>query len=135
MPAKAPTIPRAPKGLKARGARLWRDLHAVFDFTQDPHRSAVIEDICRTIDLIDRLQREVDRGDIRVKGSQGQPVAAPEIPELRLQREALVRMLSRLDLPETAEQREAKAAKLSEIRRDVAKSSRFRVVVDGRPSY
>ncbi|WP_067532221.1 hypothetical protein [Nocardia crassostreae] len=131
MPKKASTVPRAPRGLRAHGSRLWRELHEVFDFSQDPHRAAVIEDICRTADLIDRLQAEVDKGDLRVKGSQGQPVSAPEIPELRLQREALVRMLARLDLPETAEQREAKTARLTEIRRDAAKSARFKVVTDG----
>jgi hypothetical protein len=74
----------APRGLGRRGEALWRDLHEQFDFGLDPHRSALVEDACRTIDMIDRLQAVVDGAeDLRVRGSQGQPVGMPELAELR----------------------------------------------------
>lgn len=115
-------VPRAPRGLKARGRRLWVELHEQFDFTADPHRHALVEDACREADLIDRLQAVVDTTDLRVRGSQGQPVAAPEVAELRQHRSLLGQLLTRLDLPETQEVVEAKAAHISEVRRTAARS-------------
>lgn len=74
-------IPRAPNGLKRGGKALWKDLHQQFDFTADPHRSALIEHACRTADMIDRMQAVVDGAeDLRVQGSQGQPVGCPSWP-------------------------------------------------------
>lgn len=115
-------VPRAPKGLKTRGRRLWVELHEQFDFTADPHRHALVEDACREADLIDRLQDVVDNNDLRVRGSQGQPVAAPEVAELRQHRALLGQLLARLDLPETVEVAEAKAAHVSEVRRTAAQA-------------
>ena len=116
------TVPRAPTGLKTRGKRLWRELHSQFDFTADPHRHALVEDVCRTADVIDRLQRIVDGEDLRVRGSQGQPVAAPEVAELRQYRALLGQLLTRLNLPETEEVADAKAAYVSDVRRSAAKA-------------
>ncbi|MGW9568819.1 hypothetical protein [Prescottella equi] len=114
------TIPRAPRGLKARGKALWRDLHQTFDMTNDPHRQVLIEDACRTADVIDRLQTVVDAQDLRVRGSQGQPVAAPELAELRQYRALLGQLLNRLALPDTEELAEVKREHVSEVRRQAA---------------
>ncbi|NKS00468.1 hypothetical protein GS528_04805 [Rhodococcus hoagii] len=113
-------IPRCPNGLKARGKALWRDLHQTFDMSNDPHRQVLVEDACRTADLIDRLQAAVDSHDLRVKGSQGQPVAAPELAELRLHRGTLSQTLARLALPDTEELAEVKREHISEVRRQAA---------------
>ncbi|SHT63064.1 Uncharacterised protein [Mycobacteroides abscessus subsp. abscessus] len=43
-------VPRAPNGLKTKGQALWKALHEQFDFSQDPHRATLVEDICRTAD-------------------------------------------------------------------------------------
>ncbi|MGI1849271.1 hypothetical protein [Rhodococcus aetherivorans] len=118
--ALEPGTPRAPRGLGRRGKALWRDLHQTFDFTQDPHRQALIEDACRTADVIDRLQEAVDAHDLRVRGSQGQPVAAPELAELRQYRALLGQLLSRLALPDTEELAEVKAKHVSDVRRKAA---------------
>lgn len=96
-------VPRAPNGLGRRGAALWRDLHGAFDFTGEPHRAVMVEDACREADLVDRLQKAVDTNSLRVKGSQDQPVAAPELSELRLHRKALVDMLRVLAIPDAEE--------------------------------
>jgi hypothetical protein len=94
------SVPRAPNGLQRRGKLLWSQLHTVFDFTSEPHRLVLIEDACREADLVDRLQRAVDKNDLRVKGSQHQPVTAPEVSELRLHRKTLADILRALSLPD-----------------------------------
>lgn len=96
-------IPRAPAGLRRRGKALWVELHTEFDFTGEPHRRVLVEDACREADLVDRLQRAVTANDLRVRGSQGQPVTAPEVSELRLHRKALADILRALALPDAEE--------------------------------
>ena len=114
---------RAPNGLKRRGNRLWHELHAVFEFAADPHRSAIIEDACRTADMIDRLQTIIDASDkLRVKGSHDQPVAMPEIAELRQYRALLAQLLKSLALPDTEELAAIKAAHITDVRRAAAKA-------------
>lgn len=113
-------VPRAPKGLGRRGRALWRDLHQTFDFSADPHRQVLIEDAARTADLIDRLQEAADANDLRVRGSQGQPTAAPELGELRQYRALLATLLTKLSLPDTEEMQEIKTAHVAEVRRKAA---------------
>jgi hypothetical protein len=51
--------------------------------------------------MVDRLQRIVDGAeDLRVRGSQGQPVALPEIPELRQHRQQLMGLIKALGCPD-----------------------------------
>lgn len=96
-----PVIPRAPNGLKARGSQLWREIHAVYDFEDAPERAILLEEACRTADVIKRLQDVVDAAaDLRVSGSNGQPVAMPEIAELRQYRALLTQLLKALALPD-----------------------------------
>lgn len=113
-------IPRAPRGLGTRGKALWRDVHREFDMTRDPHRLVLLEDACRTADLIDRLQEAVDSQDLRVRGSQGQPVAAPELSEIRQHRGTLAALLTKLALPDTEEMQELKQKHVTEVRRQAA---------------
>ena len=95
---------KPPRGLKARGRRLWDELHAVYDFSAAPERVFLLEDACRTADLIDRLQAVVSgSNDLRVRGSQGQPVAAPELSELRQYRALLASLVKSLGLPDEDE--------------------------------
>ena len=56
------------------------------------------------MDVIDRLQAVVDdAADLRVRGSQGQPVSLPELAELRQYRSLLASLLKALALPDTEE--------------------------------
>ena len=99
--ADKPEIPRAPTGLLAGGKQLWRELHAVYDFTEAPEKQAILEEACRTADVVKRLQAIVDGADeIRVRGSQGQPVAMPELLELRQYRALMVQLLKALGCPD-----------------------------------
>lgn len=103
MPERKPHVPRAPAGLHRRGKALWAQLHTDFDFSGEPHRLVLVEDACREADLVDRLQRAVDNNDLRVKGSNQQPVSAPEISEIRLHRKVLADLLRALSLPDSEE--------------------------------
>lgn len=99
--ADKPDIPRAPTGLLTRGKQLWKELHAVYDFSDAPEKTAILEEACRTADVVKRLQAVVDAADeIRVRGSQGQPVAMPELLELRQYRALLVQLLKALGCPD-----------------------------------
>jgi hypothetical protein len=121
--------PRAPNGLKRRGKAMWHELHEQFDFGAYPHRSAIVEDACRTADMIDRLQAVVHGADdLRMRGSHDQPVGMPELAELRQYRGLLAQLLRSLALPDTEELAQAKAQHLSDDRRTAAKSAQLRVV-------
>jgi hypothetical protein len=100
-----PAIPRAPSGLKAEGKRLWRSILTAYDFEGCPEKLIVLENAARTADVVDRLQKVVDEADeLRVRGSQGQPVAAPEVSELRQYRAQLAVLIKGLMLPDEDEQ-------------------------------
>lgn len=99
--ADKPTIPRAPTGLLVRGRQLWKELHAVYDFADAPEKRAILEEACRTADVVKRLQEVVDAApEIRVRGSQGQPVAMPELQELRQYRAQMAQLLKALSCPD-----------------------------------
>jgi hypothetical protein len=99
-----PEIPRAPAGLRAAGRRLWRDLQGAYDFSECPERVILLEQACRTADLVARLQKVVDEADdLRTRGSQGQQVAIPEVAELRQHRAQLAALVKSLALPDEDE--------------------------------
>ena len=102
--ATAPVIPKAPRGLKTRGKHVWRELHAEYSFDEAPEKRLIAEEASRTADVVDRLQGVVDDvEDLRVRGSQGQPVAMPEVAELRQYRALFVSLLKSLTLPDDEE--------------------------------
>jgi hypothetical protein len=78
--ANALVIPKYPTGLKARGKRLWRELHGSADFSDLPmtRLRLVAEEECYLVDEIDRQRRLIHGAgdDTRVSGSQGQPVSS-----------------------------------------------------------
>ena len=90
-----------PDGLRDRGTELWVRLTAEYDFSAAPEKLLILEEAARTADMVDRLQRIIDAADdLRVRGSQGQPVALPEIAEARQWRAQLASLLDKLRLPE-----------------------------------
>lgn len=93
---EAPAIPKCPTGPKARGKRLWRDLHASADFSESPETQTVIEEACYLADEVDRLRRLVRSAaaDTRVSGYNGQQVSMPEVDDLRKSQSLLLAMLS-----------------------------------------
>lgn len=111
--------PPAPAGLAVAERRLWSSTAADFDLRADELQ--VLEDACRTADLVDRLQAELDKdGSLISAGSREQVVAHPLLREVRAQRDLLCRLVRQLRLPDEPAQADRQAASRSTKARDAA---------------
>ena len=119
---------RSPAGLDKAGKALWKSVHDVFDFTEEPAKVQILAQACRVADIVAELDEAADEAPLTVKGSMGQQVISPFIAEARAQRALLAQLLGRLGLPDTDEEAAEKAEKLSQTRQKAAKSARLRVV-------
>lgn len=90
--------PKAPQGLGDKAKVVWNEIANNYDLRIDELR--VLEDACREIDLIERLEEALQGADLIVTGSMGQPVASPLVQELRQHRGVLARLLGWLKLPD-----------------------------------
>lgn len=93
-----------------KGQAFWDEVLAKFDPSIAERRT--LEDACREIDLVERLQVELDAGALIVSGSQGQPVSSPLVQEIRQHRAVLDRLLKSLkfgDEPAAEEERSVSA--------------------------
>ena len=57
--------PRAPKRLGPAGRRFWRDVMADFQLA-GPHEEALLEQACRELDIIDRLDDALADAEVEV---------------------------------------------------------------------
>lgn len=89
---------KPPTRLGTKARRMWNDITTAYELRADELR--VLEDACREIDLIERMEAEQRGLPLVVKGSQGQDVAAPLVQELRQHRATLARLLLQLKLPD-----------------------------------
>jgi hypothetical protein len=90
---------RPPKGLLRAGRALWRDVQS--KYVLDPAELAVLLQMCRLGDQLERLQDEFSgQNAATVKGSRGQPVLNPLLGEIRLTSLALAKLAAALDLPQ-----------------------------------
>lgn len=78
--------------------KFWTDITHRWELT--PSELLVMEAVCREIDLIDRMEAHQREDTLIGIGSQGQPVAAPMVAELRQHRGTLATLLKQLHLPE-----------------------------------
>ena len=78
--------------------RFWRDI--LKEFTLGPAELRILEDAVREIDLIEKMEAELEGADLVVYGSRGQPVANPLAQEIRLHRGVLKQLLGALRLPD-----------------------------------
>jgi len=92
--------PKPPTGLKARGKRLWRELHESASFEDAPETVLVIEEACFLSDEVDRLRRIVRAAgtDTRVLGYNKQITSMPEVDDLRKTQALLLSMLKSIRL-------------------------------------
>jgi hypothetical protein len=74
---------RSPAGLGDAGKKLWRSIHDVFDFSEEPGRLQILTQACRVADVIAELDDAADEAPLTVKGSMGQQVISPFIAEAR----------------------------------------------------
>lgn len=110
-------LPKAPRGLGAAGRQLWR--RAVSEFVFNVAEQAVLEQACRSADVIAKLHDAWVDADAVVAGSRGQPACHPLIRELREERALLARLLEQVGIGAassnwdglTASQRARKAAR------------------------
>lgn len=91
-------MPRIPAHLGTKATALWRQV--IPTYTLRPDELRILEDSCREVDLIERLEKELRAGTLWVKGSTGQEVANPLISEIRQHRTALKALLVSLHLPD-----------------------------------
>lgn len=89
---------KSPTRLGAKAKRFWTDITGTYELRADELR--VLEDSCREIDLIERMETEQRDLPLVAKGSMGQDVAAPLVQELRQHRATLARLLLQLKLPD-----------------------------------
>lgn len=90
--------PKAPPKLGDRALELWSGIVGTYSLRVD--ELYILEAACREIDLIDRMEKEQARDSLIGVGSQGQPVIAPIIPELRQHRTTFANFMKQLKLPD-----------------------------------
>jgi hypothetical protein len=90
--------PKPPNGLQTSGSALWGVIVGKYDLRADELR--ILEDACREADLIDLLSVALDESTPITKGSMGQPVVNPLVPEIRQHRATLSTLLGKLKLPD-----------------------------------
>lgn len=108
----------APTRLGAKAKRVWNEISSEYELRADELR--VLEDACREIDIVERLELEFRTAKTMVLGSQGQLVASPLLQELRQHRTTLARLLGQLKLPDGEEGAGSAAKSRSEAGRAMA---------------
>ena len=109
---------KPPAHLGAKALAVWKSTTAEFELRADELR--VLEDCCREVDLIERLEEALGGSDLVVEGSMGQPVASPLVTEIRQHRATLARLFASLKLPADAGSAESQAAERSSAARKAA---------------
>lgn len=115
---------RMPNGLAYQGEKLWKAVTAEFDFVAEPHKERILFDACKIADMIDRLDKEMASEPLTVRGSMGQKAIHPCLAQAQSARGQLAQLLGRLGLPDTDEESQAKADKLSHTRSRAARGNR-----------
>ena len=85
-------------GLKTHGKRTWEDVTNKYELRFD--ELDILEDICREVDLINVLEKELKGAPLMLKGSQGQDVVNPIVTELRQHRATKRSLWAALKLPD-----------------------------------
>lgn len=88
----------APTKLGPKARKVWVDITTTYTLRPDELR--FLEDACREIDLVERLEKELGKADLIVRGSQGQPVANPLAQEIRQHRTTIKALFAAIDLPD-----------------------------------
>jgi hypothetical protein len=89
--------PRTPERLAAPGRRLWRSILSAYDLS--PGELALLEQACRSVDLLARIDDQLAREDLTVPGSRGQQRCHPLAYLVIDQRKVLESLMNALALP------------------------------------
>ncbi len=88
---------RAPAGLTASGAALWRAVTADFDL--DQHDLLVLKEACRCADRLDALTAEATKHGLTSVNKRGDLIASPLLAEARQQQIVFTRLIASLRMP------------------------------------
>ena len=112
--------PRIPANLGTKGRKFWADTTGTYEFR--PDELCILEDACRTLDLVDKIEEELETADLVTTGSMGQEVAHPLLSEVRQHRTVFARLAKQLALPDEGEAPAAVAGSRSAQARDAVNS-------------
>lgn len=93
---------KPPAGLGVKARSVWTRITKEYDLRADELR--LLEDACREVDLIERIDKELAKGSLMVPGSMGQQVTNPLVAEIRQHRLALARLFNQLHLPDDGDE-------------------------------
>lgn len=91
-------VKRAPAGLDRRGRAFWRSATGRYSFSDG--ELLLLEEACRSLDVLDSLAVAIAGQGVTVAGSKGQTRANPLLVEARGQKLALARLIAALRLPD-----------------------------------
>jgi hypothetical protein len=112
---------RAPSGLGRRGRELWKDIVSGYELRAD--ELELLEHACREVDLLERMQSELESAPMTIQGAYGQVVANPLVSEIRQHRTVLAGILVKLKLTDSAEAAaHSRSARISEAARKAARA-------------
>lgn len=92
-----------PTKLGPKARKFWRETAEIYELS--PAETLILEGACREIDIIERLQKELEGADLVVPGSMGQATAHPLLQELRMHRQAFGSIVKQLALPEVEDEK------------------------------
>lgn len=90
-----------PRGLQTSGKALWRSV--LSNYVLDSAEVVLLHQLCRAVDLLDRLHADLAEMGVTVSGSTGQPRPNPLLGEVREQVKLVDRLQQALALPLTGE--------------------------------
>jgi hypothetical protein len=91
-----PTLPAPPRGTGRNGGKLWRDILGKYELEE--HEMALLREMVRTVDVLDKLATITSRQGVIAKGPHGSK-PHPAVVEARQARIALARLTAALRLP------------------------------------
>src|SRR6202035_1043081 len=86
-----------PRDLQKSGKALWRNITQTTEF--DAAEIALLHQLCRVIDIIDRIWADIGDMGVTVAGSTGQPKANPLLAEMREQVKVADQLVTALAIP------------------------------------
>lgn len=91
-PAKPP-----PRDLRVSGKAVWRSI--IGSYVLDPAEVVLLHQLCRAVDILDRIAADLAEMGVTVSGSTGQPVANPLLNAQLEQVKIVDRLQQALALP------------------------------------
>lgn len=91
-------MPEVPEGLGDKALLVWTEITDEYELRADELR--ILEDACREVDLVERMEEQLAKESLLSTGSMGQTVAHPLVQELRQHRAVIKSLFGALKLPD-----------------------------------